>query len=194
MGSPKALLTYPGRDETFVEHVVRVFEASRANPVVVVLGHEPEHVRRSAKLGGARIVVNKRYRQGMLSSIQAGLAALDEPEIGGALVCPVDHPEARVEIVDLLISRFESTGSSIVVPVSGGRRGHPVLFSRDVFSELRKAPPTVGARQVVWDHQGDLLEVEVSDRESIETSIHPKTIAPSNGRTEEEVLGVLDSG
>lgn len=178
MGSPKALLPYPGHDETFVEHLVRVFETTRANPVVVVLGHEPGFIRQSANLGGARIVLNERYREGMLSSIQAGLAALDDPGIEGALVCPVDHPEARVEIVDLLISRFECTGSSIVLPVSGGRRGHPVLFSRGVFSELGKAPPTVGARQVVWDHQNDLLEVEVSDH-----GIHRDVDTPEDYRS-----------
>lgn len=178
MGSPKALLPYPGHDETFVEHLVRVFETTRANPVVVVLGHEPGFIRQSANLGGARIVLNERYREGMLSSIQAGLAALDDPGIEGALVCPVDHPEARVEIVDLLISRFECTESSIVLPVSGGRRGHPVLFSRGVFSELGKAPPTVGARQVVWDHQNDLLEVEVSDH-----GIHRDVDTPEDYRS-----------
>ena len=163
MGSPKALLRYPGLDETFIEHLVGVFQATRANPVVVILGHHRDLIRQSANLKGARIVVNERYREGMLSSIQAGLAALGDPEIKGALVCPVDLPEARVEIVDLLISRFESTGSSIVLPVSEGRRGHPVLFSRSVFTDLRTAPPTVGARQVVWNHQSELLEVEVSD-------------------------------
>jgi molybdenum cofactor cytidylyltransferase len=163
MGSPKPLLPFPNHDETFVEHLVRVFEASKANPVVVVLGHRADHVRRSADLGDARVVINERYEEGMLSSIQSGLAAIDRKEVEGALVCPVDHPDVPVEVVDRLISRFEVTRSSIVVPVSRGRRGHPVLFSRDVFSELEQAPPTVGARQVVWDHQNDLLEVKVSD-------------------------------
>jgi molybdenum cofactor cytidylyltransferase len=75
----------------------------------------------------------------------------------------VDHPDVGPAIVDLLIARFEETSRPIVLPVHRGRRGHPVLFSRAVFDEIRRAPESVGARQVVWDHQGDLLEVEVPD-------------------------------
>ncbi len=67
------------------------------------------------------------------------------------------------EVVDLVIARFEATKRPIVLPVHEGRRGHPVLFSREVFEEIRRAPDAVGARRVVWDHEGDLLEVEVRD-------------------------------
>ena len=63
----------------------------------------------------------------------------------------------------ILIACFEQGSNPIVLPVYHGRRGHPVLFSRRVFGELYRAPDEVGARQVVWDHQEDLLEVEVSD-------------------------------
>ncbi|MGH9319938.1 MAG: nucleotidyltransferase family protein [Vicinamibacteria bacterium] len=169
MGFPKALLPYPlddGSETTFLEHLLAVVNESRAAPIVVVLGHEAEHIRSSiasSSWGRARPVMNERYREGMLSSLRAGLDAADEPEVHGVLVLPVDHPDARTGIADRLIARFEETKRPVVIPVFQGRRGHPVLFSRAVFDELRRAPDGVGARQVVWDHQGDLLEVEVSD-------------------------------
>jgi molybdenum cofactor cytidylyltransferase len=169
MGFPKALLPYArsgGSETTFLEHLLDVLNRSRAEPIVVVLGHEAERIRSSvdpASWGRARPVVNDRYREGMLTSILAGLAALEESDVEGALVLPVDHPDVSPETVDLLITRFEQTHSPILLPVHRGRRGHPVLFSRTVFDEIRRAPEAVGARQVVWDHQEDLSEVEVSD-------------------------------
>lgn len=166
MGSPKARLAYPepdGSETTFLDHLLRVFETSRAEPVVVVFGHEADELSRGFELGAARAVVNRNYRDGMLSSIQAALRALDGERISGVLVCPVDHPDVDPKVVDVLIARFEAQHPSIVIPVHDGRRGHPVLFSSDVFAELLSAPKTVGARQVVWDHQEDLLEVEVAD-------------------------------
>ena len=165
MGSPKAKLPYPepdGSETTFLDHLLRVFDTSRANPIVVVLGHDAEKLARELDGSGARVVVNERYRDGMLSSIRAGIDALDA-NVDGALVHPVDHPDVDLGIVDLLITCFESDRPPIVLPVHDGRRGHPVLFSRAVFAELRAAPDAVGARQVVWDHQEDLLEVEVPD-------------------------------
>jgi molybdenum cofactor cytidylyltransferase len=171
MGHPKALLPYPfsngpdgphENETTFLERLIDVFERSRAAPIVVVLGHEPERIESAIDRRSAHFVRNESYREGMLSSIRAGLGALDEP-VSGALVLPVDHPDVSVAVVDRLIEAFESTGAPIVLPVHAGRRGHPVLFSRALFDELRGAPDTVGARQVVWDHQEDLLEVEVQD-------------------------------
>lgn len=165
MGSPKARLPYPendGSESTFLDHLLRVFGSSQAEPVVVVLGHDAENLASSFRFGEARVVVNRDYRDGMLSSIHAGIRALDKDDVDGALVCPVDHPDVDPGVVDTLIHRFDEHRSPILVPVHNGRRGHPVLFSSDVFSELANAPKTVGARRVVWDHQKDLLEVEVS--------------------------------
>jgi molybdenum cofactor cytidylyltransferase len=166
MGSPKAGLPYPesdGSETTFLDHLLRAFGSSLAEPVVVVLGHDAENLARRFRFDAARVVTNRDYKGGMLSSIHTGLRAIEDDHVDGALVCPVDHPEIDPMVVDTLIRRFEEHRAPIVVPVHDGRRGHPVLFSSEVFSALMTAPKTVGARQVVWDHQQDLLEVEVSD-------------------------------
>ncbi len=169
MGFPKALLPYPlpgGLETTFLAHLLDVMNRSRASPIVVVLGHEAERIRSSVpdtSWGRARSVLNEHYRGGMLTSILAGIEAVEENEAAGALILPVDHPDVSPDVVDLLIGRYEETERPIVLPVHQGRRGHPVLFGRAVFDEIRRAPESVGARQVVWDHQGDLLEVDVQD-------------------------------
>ena len=165
MGSPKALLPFPepdGTESTFLGHLLRVFDATPARPIVVVLGHHRETLRRELDFSNARVVVNESYRDGMLSSILAGLEALSGEPVDGALVCPVDHPDASPAVVDTLIARFERERPPVILPTFEGRRGHPVLFSSAVFSELHAAPKEVGARRVVWDHEGDLVEVEVS--------------------------------
>jgi molybdenum cofactor cytidylyltransferase len=168
MGFPKALLAYPlpgGGETTFLEHLLDVMNRSSAEPILVVLGHEADRIQealREPAWGRARVLRNERYREGMLSSIATGLEELEKSrDVEGALVHPVDHPDVTPEVVDRLIDRFRETQRPVVLPVHSGRRGHPVLFSRAVFPALRSAPPSVGARQVVWDHKEDLLEVEV---------------------------------
>lgn len=169
MGFPKALLPYPvseGAETTFLGHLLEVMGRSKADPIVVILGHEGERIRSSiapSAWGRARPVVNHQYREGMLSSILAGLAAVEKSGAEGALILPVDHPDVSAGIADLLIDRYHETRAPILLPTHRGRRGHPVLFSRAVFGEIRRAPEAVGARQVVWHHQSDLLEVEVPD-------------------------------
>ncbi len=80
MGSPKALLPYPlegGAQTTFLEHLLDVFARSKAAPVLVVVGHDAARIRESVVWGGARILLNDRYREGMLSSIRAGLDEIE---------------------------------------------------------------------------------------------------------------------
>ncbi len=78
-------------------------------------------------------------------------------------MCPVDHPRVSRDLIDQLIRRFAKSRPPIALPVHQGRRGHPVLFSREVFDEIKTAPDTVGARHVVWNHAEEVLEVETTD-------------------------------
>jgi len=165
MGSPKPLL--PLGEATFLANLLYSLRASRARPIVVVLGHEAAAVRAGVDLGDARAVDNPSYRDGMLSSIRAGIGALDD-DVLGALLLPVDHPRVSARLVDSLIDRFLSAQAPIVVPTFNGRRGHPVLFGRALFGELLHAPEAVGARQVVWDHASEVLEVPADEPHVLE--------------------------
>lgn len=158
MGSSKPLLSF--RRSSFLGHLLDELHASRARPILVDLGHEAERIRREVMFQEARPVLNPEYRNGMLSSIRAGLLAIaDEERVEGAIVCPVDHPEIDADLVDTLIRRYEETGRPIVLPVRRGRRGHPVLFARSTFGEIMKALDSVGARQVVWNLADQVSEV-----------------------------------
>jgi molybdenum cofactor cytidylyltransferase len=79
------------------------------------------------------------------------------------LVHLVDVPLVRADTVRAVIDAFLRTHAPVVRPVAGGRRGHPVLFSRRVFDELRRADPAVGAKAVVRDHAAHVCDVEVDD-------------------------------
>ena len=51
----------------------------------------------------------------------------------------------------------------IVRPASGTRHGHPVIFDRSVFDDLRAADLNVGAKAVFAIHRAHVLDVEVQD-------------------------------
>lgn len=79
------------------------------------------------------------------------------------LVTLVDLPLVTPATVAAVLSAFATSGRPIVRAVHGGRHGHPVLFGRAVFGELRHADPATGAKAVVRAHAADLLDVEVPD-------------------------------
>ena len=161
MGHDKALL--PLGAETFLDHLIVVLEGE-VSPLVVVLGHHAEQIQgRIAHGGEIQIVRNPDYPLGQLSSLQAGLRSLANQPLAGVLVCLVDHPAITKKVVRVLVDRFRSRGSRILIPTSNGRRGHPVLFAASLFQELLEAPVEEGARFVVRRHAEEVELVETGE-------------------------------
>lgn len=159
MGRPKALLPIDG--ETFIEKIVGALKKTRADRVFVVLGHNAEEMKRQIEHLPVEILVNPDYKLGQLSSLQAAVRRLEsEADCDGMLVHLVDHPYIDPALVEAMIEQFYQSGKLIVVPRHGGKRGHPVIFSRKLFPELRAAPMDQGAKAVVHAHRGETLEIE----------------------------------
>lgn len=159
MGRPKPLLPLNG--DTFLGHLLKELDASEVERTVVVLGYRPEVVLDAMPEVGSRAIINVNYSLGQLSSLQAGLDAVGETD--AILMCLADHPFVTRAVIDGVISTFESTRRPIVVPVYGGRRGHPTLFARELFAELQAAPLDRGARAVVWAHADEVLELPTQE-------------------------------
>jgi nicotine blue oxidoreductase len=150
MGGPKALLRVGG--ESFLARCVRGLSRPGVGPVLAVVGHQAERVAAEAGLpAGVSVVVNPRYREGMLSSILCGLDAAQRQGAEAVLLHPVDHPLLTPETVDAVLAALLA-GAVIAVPSHGGRRGHPGGFARSAWAALRAAPPEQGARAVLAAH------------------------------------------
>ena len=165
MGRPKALLPYRG--ESFLDRLIRLFSPC-CSPVVVVVGYHADAVRAQARsLSAATVVTNPTPEAGQLSSLQCGLRSLD-PECAGAVFCPVDLPAIAPETVlrvagELSAAAHSGAGTLLVIPRSGGRRGHPVGVRRELFSEFLALAPTAQAREAIHRHAGATVYVEVDD-------------------------------
>ncbi|HXZ20878.1 MAG TPA: nucleotidyltransferase family protein [Candidatus Acidoferrales bacterium] len=163
MGRPKALLRCPGRDTTFLGHLLRV----TAHPAIgirrVVLGAAADEIQRAAALAPEVVVVNQDWQRGQLSSLQAGMRSLPKDATDGILLCPIDHPLISPLLIDRLIKAFRGEKKPIVMPTWQGHRGHPVIFAASLYLELMTASPEVGARAVVWAHQADIFEMPTNE-------------------------------
>ncbi len=174
MGSPKALIPYRGT--TFAGHLLDVVKHPRIGIIRVVLGAGAERIRERLQLGPAAVVLNPDWELGQLSSIQAAVRSLPKNETSGLMLCPVDHPIVSAELVAQLIAEFDSTGKAIILPAYRGRRGHPVIFRASLYDELLAASPEVGARQVVWAHQADVVEVPTEEKGVVLNLNDPETL------------------
>jgi molybdenum cofactor cytidylyltransferase len=165
MGRPKALLPIDGM--RFIEKIVAALRSAQIARIIVVLGHDAEAMRRQIGDLPVDIVVNEEYKKGQLSSLIAAIRKIesspDAENIDGILVHLVDHPYVDAGLVNAMIDKFYATKKLIVVPRYQGRRGHPVIFSRDLFGELLAAPLDQGAKGVVHSHRQETLEVDTEE-------------------------------
>jgi molybdenum cofactor cytidylyltransferase len=173
MGTPKALL--PFRGKTFLEHLLEVTQHPRIGIRRIVLGAGAEAICDKLHLDAAAIVINDEWEKGQLSSIQAAVRSLAAGGTEGMILCPVDHPLISAELVSRLIEAFDSNGKAIVLPTCGGRRGHPAIFRATLYDELLRASPEVGARQVVWDHPGEVSEIPTNEEGVVLNLNDPET-------------------
>lgn len=180
MGRPKALIPY--RERTFLGHLLEVTRNPRIGATRVVLGAGADLIRTSAKLDSSIVVLNQEWEKGQLSSIRAGLRGLEGIEIDGIVLCPIDHPLVSARLVGELVARFYEREKSIVLPTYNGRRGHPIIFSKTLFEELRVAPDDKGARAVVWAHPDDVLEVPTEEEGIILNINDPDMLERALGR------------
>jgi molybdenum cofactor cytidylyltransferase len=160
MGGPNKLLAEL-RGKPLVRIVAEQALASKAKGVIVVTGHQAELVEKALEGLNLKLVRNPDFSEGLASSVKAGIAAV-AGDADGAVICLGDMPMISAQFIDHLIEAFApDRGNLIAVPVSAGRRGNPVLWSRRFFNELMTLDGDIGARHLIAKHNEAVAEVPV---------------------------------
>ena len=167
LGAPKLLLNLGGK--TILEHSIDNLLNSKVGEVIVVLGDSADELLPKINQRTIKVMENSLCRQGMSTSIIAGLCLIDR-RARAVMLALADQPLIPPAVIDRLIEAYESGGRGIAVPVHRSRRGHPVIFSIKYKEELLKLTGDVGGREILDRYPEDLLEVEV-DSESVFTDI-----------------------
>jgi molybdenum cofactor cytidylyltransferase len=158
--------------------------ASRARPVVVVTGHEREHVEAALKGLNVQRVHNPDFAAGLSTSLKMGLAALP-PELDGAIICLGDMPQVRASLIDQLIAAFDpERGGLVVIPSIEGKRGNPVVWSRRFFPELMALEGDVGARHLIARYAEAVVEVPVTDKAALVDVDTPEALVAAKAEIE----------
>ena len=160
MGSNKLIAELDG--EPIVRRTVRAVLGSRARPVVVVTGHEPEAVHRALAGLEVRFVHNPDFAEGMSTSLRTGIAAAGA--VDAALICLGDMPRLEAEHLDAVIDAFRAGDpDEIVVPTCDRKRGNPVLWPRCYFAEIAELSGDVGARSLIERHADHVRLLAIDD-------------------------------
>ncbi|MCK6695416.1 MAG: nucleotidyltransferase family protein [Thermoanaerobaculia bacterium] len=163
MGAQNKLFLPFGK-HTVLETTLARIEAAGIAEILVVTGYEQERVRGLFQNKPYRLVENPAFRQGMSSSIKAGVAAA-RPDAAGFMICLADMPLISGEeyrlLAEALISALETDPMAIVQPRFQEQAGNPVLFSARYRSALLTLEYPEGARPIVQANREHIVPVNM---------------------------------
>jgi CTP:molybdopterin cytidylyltransferase MocA len=157
MGAFKPLL--PFGKKTVIEACISYLRESTIEPIVVVVGHRSDEIRKQLKTSSLSFAVNPDPRSEMSASIACGVLELPETT-PATLIALVDHPAIPASVVTALKAEWEK-GARLVVPTWEKRGGHPVLIDLSLRRELLNLDPARGLKGLFDLHQDEVRRVSV---------------------------------
>jgi len=159
-GKNKMLVNVLG--EPLIRRVVKNALSSQVNEVIVVLGYMASKIEKVLRDLPCKIVLNENFEEGMSSSVKIGLSKVSR-EAEAVLFLPGDYPLVTAEDINKVISKFKETRAEIVIASYKGKPGHPILFSRKLFGEIKEIrEEEQGLKAVVRKHREDVALAETN--------------------------------
>jgi len=152
--SKRFKMTLPLGDKTVIEATIDGM-LPYVDRAIVVVGWCAERLR--ALLGerpNLALVYNAQYREGMFSSVRAGIAQVSAARF---FLVPGDQPLVSPEVYERLLS----VEGAIAIPTHRGRKGHPVLLDSSLVPEILAQPAEATLRDFV--ERTGCVTVEVDD-------------------------------
>jgi CTP:molybdopterin cytidylyltransferase MocA len=163
-GSPKMLAPVPPAGRPMLAHVIETWRLAGFAEIVVVLGCQAAEIQEKSEEGflrveesggsggtresghaagcAVRFVENANWESGMFSSVRAGLSAI-RPESTHVALSPADLPFLRRSSLQIVLSATnlpEADSRTLLVPVCGLRRGHPLLIPAFLVARVLSWP------------------------------------------------------
>ncbi|MBN3763583.1 nucleotidyltransferase family protein [Burkholderia sp. Ac-20365] len=159
-GRHKLLLPVGG--EPAVRRVVRALSAAQPNEIVVVTGFNGRAVIEALDGLDVRFQSNPRYREGQMTSVAAGVAALRAP-CDVVMICLADQVLLETADYRELVDAYASMPrGSILVPMCEGARGNPVLFAASYAPEVVNGHVNPGCRKLIAEHGDEVFVYEAT--------------------------------
>lgn len=165
MGSDNKLLLCAGdQSAPMLRSVAEQALGSAASTVYIVLGHQSAAVRNSLNGLPLCFIYNDNYQDGLSESVKSAISEIDERHTS-LIIALGDMPFVTSSLFNLLIENFSNSNNQpIVAPRFNHQRGNPVLWPKRYFSALKQVKGDKGGRQLLQQHQAEILLVDVTDQ------------------------------
>ncbi len=150
IGDRPLLSLVAGRAAEVVGHELIVVRGARAAELAPLLGHSP-----------GSLVINRDWREGLASSIRAGVARLPA-SCAGVMLVLADQACVTAEDLRRLAGTWRRQPLGIAAARYGPTIGVPAIFPQHLFGELSELKGDTGARVLLRRHADRLVKVPMT--------------------------------
>jgi len=164
---PGNKLLYEVNGKPLIRHIVESALESKADEVIVVLGHEIEKI--SAKIEDLDVVMvyNPKYKVGMSESVKRGVRAVYK-WAEAVIIHPADVAFVPPQAFDAVIEKYLNTRAPVVVVAYKDEKGHPILFSKETFNDILSiSEKTMGLKYVTRKYYDKTIIVNLPYKEIV---------------------------
>ena len=174
----KNKLTENFKGKHLIQHIIhtllKVFDPCE---LLVILGHDSKIIRNLIDNEDIRIVNNKKYKNGIGTSISLGIQHLDIT-VQGVMIIPADMPLISAEDLIKLENEFIAHNcKKVVLPKYKYTIGNPVILPKSYFATLKNLKEDFGARSEIKEIDIVKVDCDVGTVFDIDT---PKSLAKAN--------------
>ena len=174
----KNKLTENFRGKHLIQHIIhtllKVFDPCE---LLVILGHDSKVIKDLIDNKDIRIVNNKKYKNGIGTSISLGIQHLDTT-VQGVMIIPADMPLISAEDLIKLENEFIAHNcKKVVLPKYKYTIGNPVILPKSYFATLKNLKEDFGAKSQIKENDIVKVDCDIGTVFDIDTS---KALAKAN--------------
>ena len=140
-GATKQVANFAGRP--LISFPIQALRGAGLEQVLIVLGANSEHV--VPHLRGEEVVFNPEWRDGLSTSLRAGLEAAAARGADRVVVALADQPLLSSQAVARVLEA-SNRGAQIARATYFGNAGHPIALAQDTFGAVARLRGDAGAR------------------------------------------------
>lgn len=150
------------------------------DPIVIVVGHRSDEVEEALRDFPVRTLENRRYREGLATSLRLGLRWIrDESSVDAVVILLADEPEMSSVTISRIVREWQDSGADAVRARYRDRPGHPVLIATSALRRLGDLEGDRGLQERLFAPGNPTREVRLEED------------APIDVDTEEAYLAVV---
>jgi len=137
------------KNKPLINYSLNVLKKSKANKIIIVLGHQYKEVKKIIKKNKKIIFTyNKNYKKGMASSIKMGLKKVSKND-DGFIVAQSDMPFVKLSDINKICRSIKTKKFLVHALKYKNRLGNPIGFDISLIKKFKNIKGQFGAKFMV---------------------------------------------